>query len=200
MRPETAILPLLTAAALALTGCTQADEPDPPTSPPPQAATASPSLSPDPDPDGVLESSDPDLGFVLDDTPDLTGIEADVVDTAVVYQKEYWRTMSSNAVSPAFEVIASPEIRSEMEYIATTNVSMQVTVDGTFRTAISGVSVSGDTASVDVCDDFRDVTVTDPNGTYTSAEVGYENLVRTMSLGNRGGAWVVLTSTTSGTC
>lgn len=96
MRP-TAILPLLTAAVLVLAGCTQAAEPAPPTSATPQAATASP--SPTPEPDGVLEASDPDLGFVLDGTPDLTGAEADVFDTAVVYQKEYWRTMSSNAVS-----------------------------------------------------------------------------------------------------
>lgn len=197
MRPVNAILPLLTAAALVLTGCTQPSDPEPTTAPTP-SATSSP--SPSPDPDGVLESSDPDLGFVLDGTSDLTGVEADVYDTAVVYQKEYWRTMSTNTVSPAFDVIASPEIKSEMEYIATTNASMELTVGGTFRTTVSGVSVDGDTASVDVCDDFTDVTVTDPNGSYTSAEVGYENLVRTMSLSNRGGAWVVMTSTTSGAC
>lgn len=196
MRPETAILTLLTAAVLAVTGCSPTSDPEPA----PSAAQATTSPAPTADPDGVLESSDPDLGFVLDDTPDLTGPEADVYDTAAAYQKEYWRTMTSNTVSPAFDVIASPEIRSEMDYIATTNTSLEVTVGGTFRTTISDVTVDGDTASADVCDDFTDVTVTDPNGEYTSVEVGYENLVRTLAMSRSTGTWVVLTSTTTGAC
>ena len=191
-------LPILTVLLLSAGCASEAVEP------PGLEATvaAEPTPTPSPTPAGaVLEPSDPDLGIVFEDVPQLEGEQVDVYNTVAAYQKEYWRMMTTNTVSPGFDVLASPEIRAMMQRIATQNAEAQAEIKGVFHTRISDVVVDGGSATALVCDDYRDVLATDPNGSYTAEEVGLEDLAARLTLGPSGmGTWVALESVPAGAC
>jgi len=117
--------------------------------------------------------SDAKLGIVFHDVPRLTGAEAQVYNTLSVGQTEYWRTMTTNAVSPAFAIIGSGTVQNEMQEIVATNTKGKITIGGVFNTTVSDVKVKGDTATGVTCDDYKDMTVKDPKGSYTPDQVGY---------------------------
>lgn len=200
MRVRTGLPVLLTVALLAA-GCA-AEKTELPglTASPTSEAESSPTPTPTPDP--VLEPSDPELGIVFEDVPELSDPdEIAVYNTVAAYQKEYWRMMTTNTVGLGFDVLASPEIEAMMQGIADQNAAAQATIAGVFHTRIGNITVSEDSATVTVCDDYRDVTATDPNGTYTAAEAGLENLAATLTLGPSGsGAWLALRSSPAGAC
>jgi len=191
-------LPILTVLLLSAGCASEAVEP------PGLEATvaAEPTPTPSPTPAGaVLEPSDPDLGIVFEDVPQLEGEQVDVYNTVAAYQKEYWRMMRTNELSPGFDIVASPELRTMMQGVATQNADQQLTLGGVFHTSIGAVVVEGGTATVTVCDDYREVTGTDPAGTYTSQEIGLENLASQLTLGpSVGDAWIVLTGSPAGAC
>ena len=194
-------LPVLVTVALLAGGCAaeKVDVPGPTTSPTSQASS---SPTPTPTPDPVLEPSDPELGIVFEDVPELSDPdEIAVYNTVAVYQKEYWRMMTTNTVGIGFDIIASPDIKAMMQRIATQNADQQLTLGGVFHTRISTVVVDGQAATVTVCDDYRDVTAADPDGAYTSQEVGLRNLAAQLTLGpSVGGTWIALDSIPAGAC
>ena len=191
-------LPILTVLLLSAGCASEAVEP------PGLEATvaAEPTPTPSPTPAGaVLEPSDPDLGIVFEDVPQLEGEQVDVYNTVAAYQKEYWRMMTTNTVSPGFDVLASPEIRAMMQRIATQNADQDLEILGVFHTRIHDLVVDGESATVTVCDDYRDVTAADPEGTYSSQEIGLVGTVKQLSMGLSGfGTWRVLNSAPAGDC
>lgn len=191
-------LPVLVVVTLLAAGCTsEAVEPPGLTATPTAVAEPSPTATPDP----ALEPSDPELGIVFEDVPELSGPQVDVYNAVAAYQKEYWRMMTTNTVSPGFDVLASPEIRAMMQRIATQNAEAQARTAGVFHTRISDVAVEGDSATATVCDDFRDVIPSDPNGTYTPQEVGLDNLAKQLVMGrSEAGTWRALDSIPAGAC
>lgn len=199
VRLRTTVPVLVTVVVLAAGCSSQAVEPPGLTATPTPSASSSPSATADADP--ALEPSDPELGIVFEDVPQLSGAEVDVYNAAAAYQKEYWRMMTTNTVGPGFDVLASPEVKAMMQRIATQNTGLELVIRGVLRTRISGVVVEGQSATVAVCDDYREVTASDPNGTYTSQEVGLVNTAKQLvvaSLG--GGVWMVRDSVPAGTC
>jgi len=152
----------------------------------------------------VLDMSDPELGIVFDAVPDLSGDEADVYNWIATYRQEYWRTLVTNEASPAFAVFTSPEIRARMSEIAANNTADQSVWDGEFHVTISDISVDGDTASGTSCDDYRQVTVEEPEGVLGPDVTGHDvprllrvNLVRN-SLGE--GLWSIESTEGLGEC
>ena len=160
-------------AALVLAGCT-GNDPDMP------GLTASPTATPTPTPTPsptsiagtVVDLSDPELGIVFEDVPDLSGDEADVYNWVATFEVEYWRTMTTNQVSPAFSVFASPEVRAEIEGLVTDNVADGWVVEGVYRVTVNDIAVTGDTATAKVCDDYSSVTVIDNEGPVTLDDAG----------------------------
>lgn len=88
-----------------------------------------------------------------------------------------------------------------MEGIVNQNIEQQLVLDGVFRTQVSGIAVDGDSAVATICGDYRDVIGTDPNGTYTSQEIGLKNAASTLTLSRSiGNTWIVLTSAPASAC
>lgn len=193
------------ACAALVAGCSStAAEPPGLTASPSTTATATPSATATPEPEGGAEDmSDPELGIVFDDVPTLEGDAADVHNWIATYEKEYWRTMTTNTVSPAFAVLGSADVQATMQGVVDQNVSSQVDIGGVFHARISDVVVDGDTATGTACDIYRDVTFADPHGTYTPQDVGFgEPRHKTLTLTRVAAEdrWLVLTSVVSGTC
>lgn len=188
--------------AALLVGCTsQAQEPPGVT----QTGTPRPTPSSTPSPTVASETqdlSDPALGIVFDDVPVLTGDAAAVHNLVATYKLEYWRMMTTNTVSPAFAVIASPEVLDVMTRIATSNSGDQADIGGTFHTSIREVEVEGDTARVVTCDVYADVTFADVNGPTTPEGAGFgETFLLTNTLTRLpDGRWVIGPSERAGTC
>ncbi|WP_156043739.1 hypothetical protein [Cellulomonas sp. URHE0023] len=187
-----------------LAGCSGSpDEPAGLSATPTTAVEPSPTPTPTPTPSSeVQDQSDPALGIVFTDIPDLTGDEADVYNTLATYQKEYWRTLTTNTVSPAFSVIAAAEIQDRMQQIATTNANDLGQIGPVFHTSIGNVVVTGDTAQGAVCEDFSGATFADKDGTYTPDEAGFEKRLKSVTLSRVGGEnrWIVLTSVVGDPC
>ncbi len=184
-------------AVVGLVGCSSPKEPLPGLT-----ASATVTAAPTPTPSPTIDYSDAELGIVFEDDTDLTGDEAEVYHWAAVYETEYWRTMTTNTLSPKFSTIASPEIQSLMQQIADGNAAIQLKTGGALHVDVREVAVDGETARAVVCVDYRDVTATDPNGSYTAAEVGYGETTREeLSLARVADqTWIVLTSTVTPTC
>lgn len=109
--------------------------------------------------------------------------------------------MTTNQVSPGASVVAAPEVVERMAESATQNAGLELKITGTFHTTISNVAVEGDSATASVCDDFRDVVVADPNGTYTPVEVGLEDLAQRLTINRSGtGGWLVAVNDVVGQC
>lgn len=187
---------------LVLAGCTsQAQEPPGLTATP----TAEPSASATPEPTATPETQDlsnPELGIVFDDVPALTGDEADVYNLVATYQLEYWRTMTTNTVSPAFGVIGSADVQAVMNRIATNNAADSVDIGGTFRTRVSDVAVEGDSATATTCDDYREATFADADGPDTPETAGFaEPRLKSLQIQRlEGNRWLVGTSEVTGSC
>ena len=107
MRPVACVVMSVVVVGV-LVGCTSPQEPLPGLTAS-ATVTAAPSATPTPSP--TIDYSNPELGIVFEDDPDLTGDEAEVYHWAATYETEYWRTMTTNTVSPKFTTIASPRSR-----------------------------------------------------------------------------------------
>jgi len=189
-------------AALVLTGCTsQAQEPPGLTASPTSVATSAPTPSETVPASQTPDPSDPELGIVFEDVPDLTGDEADVWNTAATYRVEYWRTMTTNTVSPGFGAIAFGDTLEVMENIAATNAGISAQIGGTFRTRVFDVTITGDEASAMACDMYADVTFASVEGPATPQEAGFgENRLLRMPMKRIDDRWLIGPSTREGTC
>lgn len=193
---------VLVIAAMVLTGCTsQAQEPPGLTASP----TPSPTPSPEPEPTAPVSEtqdlSDPEAGIVFEDVPVLTGDEAAVWNTAATFQREYWQLMRTNTASPGFSAIAFGDVVARMEEIAANNAADSVQIGGTYRTRVSDVTITGDEASVLVCDMYADVTFSDHRGPATPEEAGFgENILLRKPLRKLDGRWMLGPSVREGTC
>ncbi|NTW40583.1 MAG: hypothetical protein HGA44_11975 [Cellulomonadaceae bacterium] len=186
----------------ALVGCSSAA-----TEPP--GLTASPTLSatptstPTPMPTGVIETSDTDLGIVFEDVPDLAGDEAEVYNWVAVYEKEFWRILTTNTVAPTVDMLASPELKATLDALAQSNADDKSVIDGTLHVRVSLIDVQGDSATASVCRDFTAVTVTEDGRLLSPEEAGAtQPLRRDMTLLRvpAESRWIVQTSTNAGSC
>lgn len=199
-------LAVATAASVALlAGCTGSGPAPAASSTAPPRSTA-PSATPTPTPTptgGVQDQSDTALGIVFTDVPELSGDEADVWNWIATYEKEYWRTMTTNEVSPAFSAIGSAAVQKSMAEVVRDNRDVSATIGGTFRATVGGVTVDGDTATGVACDDYTDVTFEDADGPDTPEEAGFGEPRRkrlTLLRGQAEGIWRVETVKVEGTC
>ena len=163
------------AAAFAVTllaGCSASD-PDMPglTATPSAEPSATTSATPTPTPTGARDLSDPELGIVFTDYPhDPDEQTVAVVETYMLFEKEFWRASTTNSVPPGPWVVASDDaiawIRAQVE-------SSDTRQGGTLETALSLVAIDESTATLDVCRVLGEVTFVDPDGaTRTAAEAG----------------------------
>lgn len=148
-----------------LAGCT-ADKTEPPglTASPTVSPTPSPTPTPTPGEVTATDLSDPELGIVFVDTPDLTGPAASAHDAVAIFQVESWRSVTTGVVSPALVQFASPELVRKTESLVQKNAEGGWGFDGVMKITISDVVVNGATATVSVCRDYADVMFTNTDG------------------------------------
>ena len=198
------------AVVLLVGGCT-AHDPDMPGLTASPTTESTPTATPTPTPTStqskiagtVVDLSDAELGIVFDDVPELSGDEADVHNWIATFEVEYWRTMTTNTVSPAMSVMASPEVQARMDRMAANNTASGLEVGGELSVTISRIAVSGDTAVGWVCDDFRGAAFADPSGEYTPEQMGADvPIAKDVSLvrGVGEGQWTVATLEDAGSC
>jgi hypothetical protein len=177
-----------------LVGCS-AQEPEP-VEPTPSATSSTPSPTPSPTSDEVTATdlSDPDLGIVFVDTPDLTGAAASAHDAVAIYQVEQWRSLTTGSVSPALVPFISPELLRKVEYGVQRNNEGGFGWEGNLRVTISDVVVDGTTASASVCRDHAQVIFTNADGSapqsYSEAQYPqYERSTIRLSTFDDGVTW-----------
>lgn len=185
-------------AGVVMVGCTSPQEPLPGLT-----AAASVSAAPTPTPSPTIKYSDPELGIVFEDDTELSGDEAEVYHWVATLETEYWRTLTTNTVSPKFSTIASPEIQARMEQMADKNASLQgAHIGGVFRVQVRDVVVDGESARAVACLNYVDATFSDPNGSYTPEEAGFGGISRQeLTLARVADkTWIVQTRTAAGEC
>ena len=164
-----------------LVGCgVQKAEPAGLTASPTVAATASPAPSPTPDEATATDLSDPELGIVFVDTPNLTGPAASAHDAVAIFRVEYWRSRTTGEVSPALVPFVSPDLLRKVESGVKRNNEDGFGFDGTMQVAISDVVVDGASATASTCTDYSDVlfTALDGSAPQSFAEIGFPQYER----------------------
>ncbi len=166
------------------------------------SATATETPIPTPTSTPTVDYSNAELGIVFEDDPDLTGAEAEVYHWAAEYETEYWRTLTTNTVSPKFSTIASPEVQALMQQVVDKNVGIQAKIGGVFHVEMREITVDGETARAVACADYRDATFADATRSYTPDEAGFGGTTREeLTLARVADqTWVVLTSAISSPC
>jgi len=211
---------VLSAACLtALAGCSAATKadvgptalPTKATSAPTPTATPTPAATPDaaassaaPTTGDVKDLSDPKLGIVFADLPTFNGTKADVYNSLARYETEYWRTLTTNAVSGGTSEVFGPDAATSLKKIAAQNTKNKSDIGGTFRSTITDIKVAanGGHATATVCDNFDDATFKDPDGTYTPHEVGFDPTRKEVTVvpGVVDGTWRIYQIKTVGKC
>lgn len=175
--------------------------------PTPAAPTATPTQTPTETPTaatGVVQDlSDPALGIAFEPAPALTGDDADVYNWIATFEKESWRTKATSVVSPAMDVIASPEVRAQVQSATDTNNLDSSVFGGVIAVRIGAISVDGDAASGTACRDFTAVTFTNADGPDTPEQAGFGQprlLELTLARVPAENRWKVQTLKENGTC
>ena len=190
-----------------MAGCSAgAKEPVGPTASPTVIA-ASPTATPTPKPTAstgvVLDLSDPALGIVFEKVPDVHGDAADVYNWIATFEKEYWRTFTTNLLSPGMDVIASVEVKANEQSTLDGNVKNGNHIGGVLHVRVGDISVDGDTARGTACEDYASATFADAVKTYTPQEASFgqprlmEMTLARVPAENR---WKVVTLKENGTC
>lgn len=168
-----------------------------------QSPTPTSTTSPSPGPGVVQDLSDPELGVIFEPAPELNGDAADVYNWIATFEKESWRTTTLNAVNPSFDVIASAEVKAQMQAAVDANLQDGSTFGGILRVRVGAVSVEGDAARGTACEDYGEVTFSDADGPDTPEEAGFgtpilmELTLARVSAENR---WRIVTLKENGTC
>ena len=143
----------------------------------PTTTTASPTATPTPKPTAsagvVMDLSDPALGIVFEKVPDVHGDAADVSNWMATFEKEAWRTITTNQVSPAMDVIASVEVKAQGQATVDGNVKNGNHFGGVIHVRVGDLSVDGDTARGTACRDYANVTFSDAGGPDTPEQAGF---------------------------
>lgn len=191
--------------ALVVAGCT-GDDPEMP------GLTASPTTEPTPTTTPtptsvagtVADLSDPELGIVFEELPELTGDEADVYNWLATFELEYWRTLVTSTASPGFAAFTSPEVQADMAQLASANTEQGLEFGGVFHARIGDIAVDGDSATGTTCDDYRDVTIAGPEGPRTLEEEGADvPILSEVTLARHPdvpGTWMIVASEGAGHC
>jgi len=190
-----------------MAGCSAgAKEPVGPTASP-TAVTASPTATPTPTATTstgvVLDLSDPALGIVFGAVPDVHGDAVDVSNWIATFEKEYWRTITTNQASPVMDVIASVEVKADVHSALDTNVKNGNHIGGVLHVRVGGISVDGDTARGTACEDYANVTFSDAGGPDTPEQAGFgQPRLMEMTLARASGEnrWKIITLKENGTC
>ncbi len=165
MRRTVPFIAALTVALLA--GCTASD-PDMPglTATPSAEPSATTSPTPTPTPTGARDLSDPELGIVFTDFPhDADEQTAAAVEAYMLFEKEFWRALTTNVVAPGPWVGASDEAIAWIQAQVGPNSANGVRLGGTLRTTSALVSADVDRVVLDVCRDVTETTVVHDDGT-----------------------------------
>ena len=196
----------LAMCAGALIGCSTQEPAASPSTPAPVAsasATPTPTPEPEPAPTEVVETSDPDLGIVLNENPGLTGAEAEVYNWVAAYETEFWRSLTTNTVSTGVSLMASPELEAGFESMVQANVAAGTHYTGTIRFTIDSIVVTDGTATASVCQDFSQVSSVHDDRTFTAEEAGIaQPQSRAMTLVGipAESRWIVQTEAAGGPC
>ena len=171
---------------------------------PPPTPTPSPTPSPTSIAGTVVDLSDPELGIVFEDVPDLSGDGADVYNWLATFEVEYWHALVTDELSPALDVFTSPETKADLAQIAASNSADGTEFGGVFHVTVGGIRVDGDTAVGTTCDDYREVTVADSTGPLTLEEEGMDVPILIEYTLSRhptaNGVWIVGASRGLGSC
>lgn len=146
------------ACALALVACsTDKAEPAGITAAATPTGSPTPTASSTPDEIAATDLSDPELGIVFVDTPDLTGPEASAHDAVAIFRKEHWRSQQAGTLSAVLPPLISPTLQEKVEYGLQRNRENGWTVGGTLKVTISDVTIDDTSASATVCLDYSEV-------------------------------------------
>lgn len=116
---------------------------------------------------GVVDRSDPSLGIMFEQIPDVTGAQAAALDTLMRFQVEFWRSRTDGTVSPAITDLATDRALAQVKDVVTTNAEDGWTTGGQITSTYDDVSGSTRLVVVDLCSDEREATYT-KGGTVTS--------------------------------
>lgn len=142
----------------------------------PPGLTASPSVtaeSPTPSPtvEGPIDRSDPDLGIVFTDLPDVSGDARSALDMLTLFEVEFWRALSTGAFDPSIGLIASPDVAAIVKAQVDGNVERGWTIDGVFHVTADIIEADAATARATMCEDFTDGIFTNDGVTYSADEI-----------------------------
>lgn len=152
--------PVVAVLGLALlTGCNASEpaEPSPTASPSPNPSAETPSPTPTPTATGASDLSDPELGVIFTEYP--TDTDEDIVaavETYMLFEKEFWRALTTNTVPPGPWVIATDDAIAWIQAQVGPNAEQGWAIAGTLRTTAAIASSGDGRLSLDVCRDWSD--------------------------------------------
>ncbi|WP_138067453.1 hypothetical protein [Cellulomonas rhizosphaerae] len=192
---------------LATSGCTGDDgtatAPVPTTS-----ASVTPSRAPSPTPTVVptatapalADGSDPDVGMFFTALPDVTGDEARAAETLMRFEVEFWRSMTTGAVSSALDDVASADVVQIVRNQVEGNKDRKITTSGSASDAFVDVNSGTKTVVIDVCNTMDDAVFTKGTKKTTGPEAGFDPAIVRMEVGETPKGWRVQSYTVRDAC
>jgi hypothetical protein len=141
---------------------------------------------------------------VFEDIPDVTGPARSAHDAVAIFEKEFWRSLSTGEVGPLLSEVTSPAVSQLVRDNVQVNAEQGTTLGGTMHFVVNAPQVDGLNATVTVCADYRDVLIraTDGSPPQSAADVGKEPDLVQLTLLQTGddGRWTIQSLENVGTC
>lgn len=172
-----------------------------PTSAPTNAVTPTPTPSPSVTDVGVPDRSDPALGIVFEKIPDVSGSQADALDTLMQFQVEFWRSRIDGALSSSIGDLSTGAALAQVKEVVSTNEKNGWTTAGETTSTYTDIAGTSKLVIVDMCTDERDVTYTKDGKVTSGAELATaQQKIRAEVAQQPTGVWAVQTFTPGDPC
>jgi hypothetical protein len=122
--------------------------------------TITPTPSATPSAAGVVDRSDPELGITFEDIPDVTGAQAEALDTLMQFQVEFWRSRVDGTVAPGMDKLAVGAALAQVKDVVATNAENGWSTGGEAINTYTDLAGSKSLVVVDLCADERKTTYT----------------------------------------
>lgn len=185
-----------------LASCTGGGKEPPGLTASPSATPESPSASPTPV-DAPIDRSDPDLGIVFTDLPDVTGDARSALDTLTLFEVEAWRAQKGGVMNDVISLIASSEMVALLQAQLDGNAEGGWTLSGELDVAITVEQADAQSALATVCQDWSKVISTQDGVAHTAEDLGEQGgylFEVPMSRASADGPWSVVYYERTGTC
>lgn len=186
----------LAVTVLLLAACSPGGSEEPTAAPTAPGTPAESTRAPEPSPTetaepGPVDRTDPELGIAFEGLPDVTGPEADAVDTYTALEVAFWSGLVTNELDEELDALAAPDVAEHLRFQVESNVENGWVAGGELTVRLGDLEGNDQITVITACSDVSEMTFTQDGRTQTAQELDMPSQQVTAEVSRAAGPWLV---------